>query len=179
MSKTSPIILLAFVSSACFFNSVTKLDAEAKHVHLVTDTDKPSECKFLGKITATSHADDEKLARQGAENELRNRAAELRGNFAVIEQARGGRIGTTSQREVVINGKAYHCRTLDMQVAEEEKAAQALAEKEEREAKAEAEEQARLEEEKAKREQEEKDRAEKEQAEKEEKKSKKGKKSEE
>src|SRR5512133_1911470 len=81
MSKIPPIILLAFATPACLFNSVAKLDAEAKHVQLVSDTDRPSECKFLGKITATSHADDEKLARQGAENELRNRAAELHGNF--------------------------------------------------------------------------------------------------
>lgn len=178
MSKKYPLVLLAFVCPACLFNSVTKLDSEAKHVQMVSETEKPSECKFLGKLTGTSHAEEEKEAKQGAENDFRNKAAELQGNFAVIENVRGGRIGTTSQREVVINGKAYKCKTLDMQVAEEEKEAQAVAEKEEREAKAEAERQARLEEEKAKREQEEKDRAEKEQAEKEEKKAKKSKKSE-
>lgn len=173
MTKVLPFTLIAFALQGCLINSVTKLDPQASKVQLVPETEKPGECKFLGKITGTSHADDEKLAKQGAENEFRNKAAALKGNFAVVENVRGGRMGTTSQRDVVINGKAYYCKTLEMQQAEEEKQQQAIQEKEDREAREQAEREAKLEEAKAKREQAEKERAEKAEAEEKEKKEKK------
>lgn len=173
MTKALPFAVLALSLQGCLINSVTKLDPQASKVELVPETEKPSECKFLGKIVGTSHADDEKLARQGAENDFRNKAAALKGNFAVIETVGGGRKGTTSQRDVVINGKAYYCETLEMQLADEEKQQQAIQEKEDREAQEQAEREAKLEEAKAKREAAEKERAEKEAAEEEEKKNKK------
>jgi colicin import membrane protein len=176
MIKALPVALLALSLQGCLINSVSKLSPEASKVQLVPETEKPSECKFLGKIVGTSHAEDEKDAKQGAENDFRNKAAAKKGNFAVIENSRGGRMGTTSQREVVINGKAYYCKTLEMQQAEEEKAQAAIQAKEEREAKEEAEREAAAEEAKAKREQQEKERAEKAEAEEQEKKDKKSKK---
>lgn len=174
MNKTLPLTLLAAVLlPSCLFNSVVKLKPEAEKVQLVPETEKPSECKFLGKITGSSHAEEEKDAKQGAENDFRNKAAALKANFAVVENVRGGRVGTTSQRDVVINGKAYACKTLEMQEKEEEKRQQAIAEEEEREEKERIAKEAKAEEEKAKREQEEKDRAEKEATEAQEKKDKK------
>jgi hypothetical protein len=131
-------------------NSITKLDPEASKVELVPETEKPNECKFLGKIHGSSHADDEKVAKKGAENEVRNKTAALKGNFAIVESTRGGRVGTTSQREVVINGKAYFCKTLDAQMAEEEKVQQAIQEKEDLEAKEKADREAKAEEAKEK-----------------------------
>jgi hypothetical protein len=177
MTKALPLTLLAFALQGCLINSVTKLDPKAQNVQLIPETEKSGECKMLGKIHGSSHAEDEKQAKQGAENDFRNQAAKLKGNYAVVESTRGGRVGTTSQREVVINGKAYYCKTLDMQVAEEEKQQQAILEKEDREAKEQAEREAKLEEAKAKREQAEKERAEKEEAEKKERKERKEKKS--
>lgn len=168
MTQSIPLALLAFALQGCLFNSVAKLKPEAAKVQVVPETEKPSDCKFLGKIVGTSHADDEKTAKQGAENDLRNKAAALKANFAIVENTRGGRVGTTSQRDVVINGKAYDCKTLEMQQAEEEKHAQAIAEQEEREAKEKAEQEAKAEEAKAKREQEEREAKEKEAKEKEE-----------
>src|SRR5512145_1877938 len=149
MTKALPLTLFALALQGCLINSVTKLNPEGSKVQLVPETEKPSECKFLGKINGTSHADEEKLAKQGAENELRNKAAALKGNFAVVENVRGGRVGTTSQREVVVNGKAYFCNTLEMQQAEEEKQERAMQEKDEREAKEQAEREAKAEEAKA------------------------------
>lgn len=176
MNKILPLILVVTLMPGCFINSVAKLKPEAEKVRLVPETEKPSECKFLGKITGNSHADDEKDAKLGAENDFRNRAAALKANFAVAENVRGGRVGTTNQREVVINGKAYECKTLDMQEAEEEKRQQAIAAKEEREEKERMAEEAKQEEEKAKREQEEKEKADKQAAEEQEKQEKKDKK---
>ena len=182
MTKAYPLTLLVFALQGCLINSVTKLDPQASKVQLVPETEKPGECKMLGKIHGSSHSDDEKAAKQGAENDFRNKTAALKGNFAVVETVRGGRVGTTSQREVVINGKAYYCNTLEMQLSDEEKQQQAVQEKEDREAKEEADRQAKLEEAKAKaeeakakREQADKDRMEKEEAEKKEKKAKKSK----
>lgn len=178
MNKILPLTLVAVLLPGCFFNSVVKLKPEAEKVQLVPETEKPSECKFMGKIAGRSHADEEKEAKQGAENDFRNKAAALKANFAVIENVRGGRVGTTSQRDVVINGKAYACKTLEMQEKEEEKRQQAIAEQEEREEKERLAKEAKAEEEKAKREQEEKDRADKDAAEEQEKKDRKSKKSE-
>jgi hypothetical protein len=182
MTKALPLTLLALSLQGCLINSVTKLNPQASKVQLVPETEKPGECKILGKITGASHADEEKLAKQGAENDFRNKAAALKGNFAVVESVRGGRVGTTSQREVVINGKAYYCNTLEMQQAEEEKQQKAIEEKEAREAQEKADREAKLEEAKvkaaeakAKAEQAEADRAEKEAVAKKEKKDKKSK----
>jgi hypothetical protein len=149
MSKALPLTLLAFALQGCLMNSVTKVNPEGSKVQLVNETEKPSECKFLGKINGSSHADDEKVAKTGAENEMRNKTAALKGNFAVVETTRGGRIGTTSQRDVVINGKAYFCKTLDESIAEEEKTQKAIQEKEDREAQEKADREAKLEEAKA------------------------------
>ena len=127
----------------------------------VRETDKPVDCKFLGKITGKSHADDEKEARKGAENDLRNQAAKLKANYALVENQRGGPVGTTSQREVVINGKALFCQTLEMQQREDEKREKALKEKEEQEIKEQAEKERKAEEEKEKREREEQEKKDK------------------
>jgi len=150
MSKALPLTLLAFALQGCLMNSVTKLDPAASKVELVPETEKPGECKFLGKVSGNSHADDEKVAKKGAENEMRNKTAALKGNYAVVETVRGGRVGTTSQREVVVNGKAYFCKTLDAQLAEEEKVQQTIQQQEDREAKEKADQDAALEEDKAK-----------------------------
>lgn len=160
MTKALSISLAALLS-ACVFNSVAKLDPKAEGVVVVRETDKPTDCRYLGKIMGRSHADDEKQARQGAENDLRNQAAKLKANFALIESQRGGPVGTTSQREVVINGKALSCKTLEMQQAEEAKHEQELKEKEDREIREQAEKERKAEEEKEKREREEQERKEK------------------
>ncbi|MGC4092563.1 MAG: DUF4156 domain-containing protein [Polyangiaceae bacterium] len=146
MTKAVSLSLLALLSAGCVFNSVTKLDPKAANVELVRETDKPVDCKFLGKIMGRSHADTEKEARKGAENEMRNQTAKLKGNYALIENTRGGPVGTTSQREVVINGRALYCKTLEMQQEEEKKHEQALKEKEEREIKEAAEKERKAEE---------------------------------
>jgi hypothetical protein len=162
MTKESTLFVVALALSGCVFNSVAKLESKAENVTIVHDTDKPVDCKPLGKITGTSHADDEKSARKGAENDFRNQAAALKGNFALVENTRGGPIGTTSQREVVINGRALHCNTLEMQQEDEKKREQAQKDKEEREIKEQAEKERKAEEAKEKKEREEEERKEKE-----------------
>jgi hypothetical protein len=173
MTKTLPLTLVALTLQGCLINGVTKLNAQGSKVELVSETDKPSECTFLGKVTGTSNDDDAEQAKKGAENDLRNKAAALKGNFAVVENVRG-------KRDIVINGKAYDCKTMDMQLAEEEKHQKAIQDKEERDAKAQAEKDAKAEETKAKaeeakskREQADKDREAKDAAEKKDKKRKK------
>jgi hypothetical protein len=154
MNKTVTLTFVALSISACVFTGPVKLNPQGAKVEMVSETEKPSECNFLGKITGTSHDDDAKAAREGAENDLRNQTAALKGNFAVVENVRG-------ERDIVINGKAYECKTLDMQLAEEEKHQAAVEEKEQREEKEKADREAKAEEAKAKREQDKRDREEK------------------
>jgi hypothetical protein len=130
------MVLLALALSGCLMNSVVSLEPEGKRVTLVRETDRPGQCKVLGKIQGTSHSDDQKAARKGAQNDFRNQAAELKANFAVVESERAGVRGTTSQHQVVIGGKAMFCQTLEMDEADEKRREEALKRKEEEELKA-------------------------------------------
>lgn len=149
---------LPFLISGCVFDSVTKLEPEAKNITLVNEVDRPTNCKVLGKIQGKSRSSEIKKARKGAENEFRNEALELKANYAMIENDRGGHVGTTSQQEVVLSGKALHCTTLEMEAKEEEAKEKARVEKEEKERKAQEEKERKEQEAKDKREQDERDR---------------------
>lgn len=130
MSNNVILLGFGFLIFGCM-NSVVALQPAGKRVVVVRETTKPSHCKVLGKIQGSSHASDDKEARKGAENDFRNRAAELEANYAVIESQRSGLRGTTSQRQVVIGGKALFCQTVEMDEAEAKEREQALKRKEE------------------------------------------------
>lgn len=129
MGVVAALVLLP----SCVFNSVKKLEPEAEHVTVVTDASRPIDCRVLGKINGSSHADDQKHAHQGAENELRNQAAKMKANFALIETDRNGPVGTTKQVEVFLTGKALACRTPEMEAEEEKRHEAELKAKEEKE----------------------------------------------
>jgi hypothetical protein len=152
MTSKLPWLAFALVLPGCLFNSVAKLEDQGKAVTVVPETEKPSECKFLGKLMGSSHSEDKNAAREGANNDFRNKAGALKANFAVVESEGGGRKGTSCQQEVVLNGKAYYCKTLDMQQAEEEQRQKAIDAKDQQAEKEQAEREAKEEEEKAKKE---------------------------
>ena len=127
----APVIFSAFLP-ACFGNSVA-LEPRAHGVTLVHESDRPLHCKALGRISGTSTSDEEKGARAGAENDFRNQAAELKGNFALVEAARGGPVGTSSERNYFIGGKALLCQTEAMEDAQEKAEAKAQRDKEDEE----------------------------------------------
>jgi hypothetical protein len=129
MLKKRALWVVSIVLPACFAN-VVALEPKAQGVKVVHERDKPLHCEVLGKITGQSRSGDEKEARQGAENDFRNQAAELKANFALIEAERSGPVGTSSQHDVFIGGKALHCRTEEMEEAEDKAAAAARDQKE-------------------------------------------------
>jgi hypothetical protein len=134
MSNSLPAFLIALGLSGC--SSVATLEPGAKSVTVVRETDRPGQCRVLGKIHGSSHAGDLKTAREGAENDLRNRAAKLKANFAMIESERTGRRGTSKSMQVVLGGKALACQTLEMDEADEKRREEALKKKEDDELKA-------------------------------------------
>ena len=103
---------------ACLGN-VVALQPKAQSVKIVRETDRPLRCKVLGKISGTSRSSDEKEARAGAENDFRNQAADLNGNFALVEAQRGGQVGTGSLHDSFIGGKALICETEEMEEAQD------------------------------------------------------------
>jgi hypothetical protein len=134
MSSSRALLVVSVVSvvlPGCLSNTVA-LAPEAKSVTLVRESDRPLHCKVLGKITGSSRSSDEKLAKEGAENDLRNHAAELKANYALVESENGGRVGTSNERDAFLGGKALLCRTDAMDEADE-KAAAAEQEKKEKE----------------------------------------------
>lgn len=142
MSSSRALFAVSVVSvvlSGCLSNTVA-LAPEAKGVTLVREGDRPLHCKVLGKISGSSRSSDEKLAKQGAENDLRNHAAELKANYAVVESENGGPVGTSNERDAFLGGKALLCRTEAMDdaddkaaAAEQEQKEKAAAEREQKE----------------------------------------------
>jgi hypothetical protein len=123
------VVCALFPLQACF-SSVVTLSPEAASVTLVRDSERPLHCKFLGKINGTSRSSDEKSAREGAENDLRNHAADLNANFAVAEVERPSRVGTSTQEDFFVGGTALMCETEAMEDAKEKADAQAQEQKE-------------------------------------------------
>ncbi|HYJ10747.1 MAG TPA: DUF4156 domain-containing protein [Polyangiaceae bacterium] len=144
MRANRTVILASLTLLSCLSN-VVALNPDAKEVKIVRETDKPLTCKVLGKITGTSRDDDGKLARSGAENDFRNHAAELDANFALVETDRDNRVGTSSQRDVFLGGKALYCMTEELEEAAAKKEAGDREAKEKAEAEAKAKEEAEAE----------------------------------
>jgi hypothetical protein len=130
MNRT--LLVVCMLLPGCF-GTVAKLQPNAKSVTVVHETDKPLHCEVLGKISGTSRSTDQKEAREGAENDFRNKAAELKGNFALIEAERGGQVGTGAEHDSYLGGRALHCQTEEMEEAQakEEAAAREQREKDE------------------------------------------------
>jgi Domain of unknown function (DUF4156) len=133
MLEKYALVVVSALVPACLSNTVA-LEPEAKSVTLVRESDRPLRCKVLGKITGTSRSADEPAAKAGAENDFRNHAAELKANFAVAENERGGLVGTSSQRDFFIGGKALLCQTEAMEDADDKAAEKAKEQKEKEDA---------------------------------------------
>jgi len=133
MLKKRALFVVSIVLPGCFAN-VVALEPKAEGIKVVHESDKPLRCDVLGKITGQSRSDNEKEARQGAENDFRNQAAGLKANFAFIEAERSGPVGTSSQHDVFIGGKALHCQTEEMEEADDKAAAAAREQKEKEDA---------------------------------------------
>lgn len=117
---------------------VVALSPEANTVQIVHETDKPLRCEVLGKISGSSRSADAKEGQTGAENDFRNHAAELKANFALVEAERNGPVGTSSQKDYFLGGKALRCQTEEMEEAQDKADAAAREKKEKEQAEQEA-----------------------------------------
>jgi hypothetical protein len=80
------------------------------NVKVVKVDEKPFHCQVLGDIEGSSRAEDKDKARSGAENDLKNKTAALKGNYALIETDRSNPSSTGSAyTETVLIGKALKC----------------------------------------------------------------------
>src|SRR5262249_39164761 len=128
MKSARILCILSVLLPAC--GHMVALEPEAKSVELIHESDRPLHCKVLGKITGQARSSSEKEAREGAENDFRNHAAELKANYAMIDNENGGKMGTSSEINSFIGGKALKCQTEAMEEAEEKAKAKAKEEKE-------------------------------------------------
>jgi hypothetical protein len=133
MLKSRASFVVLVMLPGCFDN-VVALEPKAESIKVVRETDKPLRCDVLGKISGTSRSTNEKEARTGAENDFRNQAAKFKANFALIEAERSGPVGTSSQHDVFIGGKALRCQTEEMEEADAKAAAAEREQKERDEA---------------------------------------------
>ena len=133
MRNKRALFVLSALLPGCL-SSVVTLEPKAASVTLVRESERPLHCKFLGKINGASRSSDEKQARAGAENDLRNHAADLKANFAVIEVERTGRVGTSTQEDAFVGGTAQLCQTEAMEDAQDKADAKAQEQKEQEDA---------------------------------------------
>ena len=134
MLESRALFVVLVVLPGCLDN-VVALEPRAESIKVVRETDKPLRCDVLGKISGTSRSANKEEARTGAENDFRNQAAKFKAaNFAFIEAERSGPVGTSSQQDVFIGGKALRCQTEEMEEADEKAAAAAREQKEKEEA---------------------------------------------
>jgi hypothetical protein len=103
------LVGLGALCSCAYTEKVVKPEPGAVNVKVVRLDDKPFHCQVLGDIKGSSRAEDKDKARTGAENDLKNRTAALKGNYAVIEMDRSNPVGATSFTETVLIGKALKC----------------------------------------------------------------------
>lgn len=128
------LFLVSTLVSGCVLSNVVALEPEGKKIKLVREADKPIDCEPVASVSGTSRAEDVKEARKGAENDMRNKAAEYDANFAVVERERTRQAGTSPYQEVFLGGKAMKCVTFEMEAKREQKAAEEKERKEREEA---------------------------------------------
>jgi hypothetical protein len=133
MPKNRALCAIAICLPACF-GTVVPLAPQAKSVTIVRETDKPVRCEILGKISGRSRSSHVEEAKTGARNDFRNQAAELKGNFALVEAERGGQVGTGAEYDAYVGGKALLCQTEEMEEQQEKEAAAAREAKEKEQA---------------------------------------------
>lgn len=127
------VFLIPLVAVGCVLRDVPVLEPEGKKIKLVREGDKPIDCDAVADVSGTSRAQDEKEALKGAENDIRNKAAQYEANFVVVEVERTKQAGTGPYKEVFLGGKAMSCVTPEMEAAQEKTEAERK-EKEEQEA---------------------------------------------
>ena len=104
------LVGLPALASCAYSEKIVRAEPGASEVKVVRPDDKPFRCQVLGDIQGTSRAQDKEKARGGAENDLKNRTAALKGNYAVVETDRSNPVGTSSYTETVLIGKALKCQ---------------------------------------------------------------------
>jgi len=100
---------LGALCGCSYSEKIVKAQPGAMEVKVVRPDDKPFHCQVLGDIQGSSRAEDKDKARGGAENDLKNRTAALKGNYALVETDRSNPVGTSSYTETVLIGKALKC----------------------------------------------------------------------
>lgn len=119
MIQRLALVLVSMMVSGCVLSNVVALEPEGKKIKLVRESDKPVNCEPVASISGTSRAEDEKEAKKGAENDMRNKAAQYDANFAVVERERTRKAGTGPYQEVFLGGKAMKCVTFEMEAKRE------------------------------------------------------------
>ena len=103
------VILISVVG--CAGATVKNLTADGRRVQIITADPDQSKCKYLGDIAGEAKASNIAEAQTFARNDLKNKAAELGGNFAKIDTNTGANaMDYTGRNQIVLNGRAFLCK---------------------------------------------------------------------
>jgi hypothetical protein len=109
MKKTLTITFLWATLFGCVSESIVEIKPAGAAIKLVRQDERPFHCKDLGEVRGTSRSSDRDKARKGAEADLKNRAADLKANYVVVEKENTGNVGSTSTSDAFMAGKALRC----------------------------------------------------------------------
>lgn len=110
MTKRAALLLVTVVWG-CVQENMVDIKPEAFAIKVVKEDDKPFRCDVLGDVHGSSRSDDKDKAHQGAENDIKNQAATLKGaNYVLVEIDRNKHVGTTAVNEAFLGGKALRCK---------------------------------------------------------------------
>ena len=112
MARTIAVLGLSCALVGCVSEQLVEARPEAGKVTIVKDVDRPLRCKTLGDIHGRSRSEDEAKARVGAQNDLKNQAAAMKANYALVEIDRAGNVGKSTYKEVYMAGKALKCEDI-------------------------------------------------------------------
>lgn len=93
--------------SGCITANVVDLESGADKIEL--DRNRPPNCDLVADVHGESRSEDEKEARKGAENDIRNQTMAVGGDHVVVEHEQNHREGTSPFTKVFLVGKALRC----------------------------------------------------------------------
>ena len=108
--RTTFVAVCSLVLGVGCVENIVEVRPQAAAVKVVKEDDRPFRCTIVGDIHGVARSQDEAKARKGAENDMRNQAASLRGNYAMVEIDRAKNVGITSYQRSISGRKSPEVR---------------------------------------------------------------------
>jgi len=101
------ISVAALIAGCALFASCAGLSESAQNVKYATKSEAPAECKEIGEVSTGSLVPMFDMT--SVKNSLRNKTAEMGGNYLVVDEIKSVRGTNGSSTGYAGSGRAYQC----------------------------------------------------------------------